>query len=125
MLRELKIAGVRVPKVREVWFDVEEQDEDDDEDLRLLCGAFEVPTNKLQNLIWCAITTDLGSLRPKPHCRVYLLSLRKSLVVHPYDDRGMDVIGENKSALLELYKQHGELLLNHDIDAMRQTFEPS
>jgi hypothetical protein len=125
MLRELKIAGIPIPNVREVWFDVEEQDEGDEEDLRLLCGAFEVPTTKLQNLIWCAITTDLGSLRPKPRCRVYLLNLSKSLVVHPYDDRGMDVIGGNKLALLELYNRHRELLLNYDIDAMRQTFEPS
>lgn len=123
MLRELKVAGVPVPKVREVWFDVEEQDEDDDEDLRLLCCAFEIPTTKLQNLIWCAITSDLGSLRPKPRCRVYLLNLSNSLVVHPYDDRGMDVIGQNKSALSELYKRHSDLLLRYDIEAMRQTFE--
>jgi hypothetical protein len=125
MLRELKVAGLLVPKLREVWFDVEEQDQDDDEDLRLLCCAFEIPTTKLQNLIWCAITTDLGSLRPKPRCRLYLLNLSKSLIVHPYDDRGMDIIGQNKSALSELYKRHNGLLLSYDIEAMRQTFKAS
>ena len=125
MLRELTVAGVPVPTVRDVWFDAEEPDEDDDEDLRLLCCAFEVPITKLQNLIWCAITTDLGSLRPRPRCRVYLLNLSKRLVVHPYDDRGMDVIGQNKSALSALYKRHGDLLLNYDIEVMRQIFEPS
>jgi hypothetical protein len=68
VLSELRVAGVRIPKVREVWVDAEEQDEEDGEDLRLLCCAFEVPASKLQNLIWCAITTDLDSLRPKPRC---------------------------------------------------------
>jgi hypothetical protein len=125
MLRELKVAGVPVPKVREIWFDVEEQDEDGDEDLRLLCCAFEVPITKLPNLIWCAVTTDLGSLRPKPCCRVYLLNLSQGIIIHPYDDRGMDVIGQNKSALWALYKRHKELLLSYDIEAMRQTFEAS
>ena len=125
MLSELKVAGIPIPKVREVWFDAEGQDEEDGEDLRLLCCAFEVPVSKLQNLIWCAITTDLGSLRPKPRCRVYLLNLNKSLVVHPYDDRGMDVIGKDKSALSALYNRYGDLLLNYDIEAMRQTFAAS
>lgn len=123
MLRELNVAGVPVPKVRDVWFDME--DEEGDEDFRLLCCAFEIPRGKLQNIIWCAITTDLGSLRPKPRCRVYLLNLSKSLVIHPYDDRGMDVIGENKSALSELYKRHSEFLLSYDIERMRKTFEES
>lgn len=122
MLSELRVAGVLIPKVREVWVDAEEQDEEDGEDLRLLCCAFEVPASKLQNLIWCAISVDLGSLRPKPRCRVYLLNLNKSLVAHPYDDRGMDVIGKNKSALSALYIRHGDLLLNYDIETMRQTF---
>lgn len=123
MLRELKVAGIPIPKARDVWFDAEEPDEDDDEDLHLLCCVFEISTTKLHNLIWCAITTDLGSLRPKPRCKVYLLNVNNGLVVHPYDDRGMDVIGQNKSALSALYTRHNDLLLEYDIKAMRQTFD--
>jgi len=126
MLRELQVAGIIVPKVRDVWLDAEEQtEEDDDANESLLSCAFEVPATKLQNLLWCAITTDLGPLRPKPRCRVYLLNPNRGIVVHPYDDRGMDVISRNASVLAGLYERHNNMLLDYDIEAMRQTFAPS
>ena len=124
MLREFKVAGVIVPKVRDVWLEPEEHvDGDDDERESMLCCAFEAPAAKLQNLLWCAIATDLGSLRANPHCRIYLLNVNKGIVVHPDDDRGMDVISRHTSALSGLYKQHSELLLDYDIEEMRRTFE--
>lgn len=68
----------------------------------------------------CSITfREYGS-----RCRVYL-NLNKGIVVHPYDDRGMDVIILNTSALARMYERHHELLLDYDIDAMQQTFAPS
>jgi hypothetical protein len=123
-LRELRTAGIIVPRVREVWIEVDAPTETDDDANELLCCAFEVPVAKLQNLLWCAITTDLGPLRPKPRCRVYLLNLNKGIVVHPYDDRGMDVISRNASALAGLFERHGALLFKYDIEAMRQKFAP-
>ncbi len=128
MLREFKIAGIMVPKARDVWLEPEEHVDVDvngdfDERESILCCAFEAPAAKLQNLLWCAIATDLGSLRPNPHCRIYLLNVNKGIVVHPYDDRGMDVISRHTSALSGLYKQHSELLLDYDIEEMRRTFE--
>lgn len=78
---------------------------------------------KLQNLLWCAVTADFGaSLRPNPHCRVYLLNPNKGILVHPYDDRGMDVISRDTAALAGLYERHNNLLLDHDMEAMRETF---
>ncbi|GAA4017867.1 DUF3885 domain-containing protein [Actimicrobium antarcticum] len=126
MLRELKVAGVEVPRVRDVWLDAGEQmDGSHEESDSILCCAFDVPTAKLQNLIWCAITTDLGALRPRPGCRVYLLNPNKGIVVHPYDDRGMDVISRNSPTLSGLYKRHNDLLLDYDREAMCKTFASS
>ncbi|HEY0063165.1 MAG TPA: DUF3885 domain-containing protein [Telluria sp.] len=123
MLRELKIAGITVPTVREFWIHEQEQADvaDDDKEVALCC-AFEVPAAKLQNLLWCAITTDLGPIYPKPRCRIYLLHPNKGIVVHPYDDRGMDVISLRPSDLSGLYELHKDLLLDYDIEAMRQMF---
>ncbi len=126
MLRELHVAGIIVPEVRDVWLEVEEQSEADENPTGLfLCCAFEVPATKLQNLLWCALTSDLGPLRPKPRCRVYLVNSDSGIVVHPYDDRGMDVISKNSSALTDLYERHNDMLLADDIAAMRDTFAPS
>jgi hypothetical protein len=124
MLREFRIAGIVVPKARDVWVDIE--DDTDDEPGYWVSCAFELPAAKLQNLLWCAVTTDFGSsLRPNPHCRVYLLNLDKGIVVHPYDDRGMDVISRRSSALAGLYERHKDVLLEYDMEAMRKTFSRS
>jgi len=122
MLRELQLAGIVIPSVREVW--VEQTDDDDDYGVgHWVSCAFEVPVTKLQNLLWCAVATDFASLRPNPHCSVYLLNSHKGIVCHPYDDRGMDVIGRQKSALGELYRRYNDFLLEYDLEVMRQTFE--
>ena len=122
-LCELHTAGIFVPKVRDVWLEAEDQTGEVDESRCWVSCAFEVSTAKLQNLLWCAVTADLGSsLRPNPHCKVYLLNLTKGIVVHPYDDRGMDVISRRTSALAGLYERHNDLLLDYDMEAMRETF---
>jgi hypothetical protein len=122
-LRELRVAGIVVPKAREVWVEIDDEPDDEDEDVYWVSCAFEVPSTKLQNLLWCAVTTDFGSsLRPNPRCRVYLLNPDKGIVAHPYDDRGMDVISRRSSALARLYERHKDLLLEYDMEAMRATF---
>lgn len=124
MLREFRIAGISVPKARDVW--VETEDDTEDENGYWVSCAFELPTAKLQNLLWCAVATDFASsLRPNPRCRVYLLNLGKGIVVHPYDDCGMDVISRRSSALAGLYERHKDLLLGYDMEAMRETFSRS
>ena len=123
MIRELRDAGVGIPKIRDIWLE-KDDDDSDDEGYWINC-AFEVSAEKLQNLLWCAVATDFGTLSPNPHCRIYLLNTNKEIIVHPYDDRGMDVIGQRKPALAGLYKRHNDLLLDHDREAMRETFAPS
>lgn len=127
MLRELHVAGIDIPKVRDVWLEAEDQtDTDDDANGYWVNCAFVVATAKLQNLLWCAITTDFRSaLRPNPHCRVYLLNTNKGIVVHPYDDRGMDAISRQTTSLIGLYEKHNDLLLDYDMGAMRRTFAQS
>lgn len=74
MLRELQQAGIVIPSIREVW--VDRTDDDDDGAGCWVSCAFEVPVTKLQNLLWCAVAADFSSVRPNPHCRVYLIKDR-------------------------------------------------
>ncbi|NGZ87220.1 DUF3885 domain-containing protein [Duganella aceris] len=124
-LRELRVAGIVIPNIRDVWVEAQAQtdEDDDDESGYWVSCAFEVPTSKLQNLLWCAFTVDFGSsVGPNPRCRVYLLNMNDGIVVHPYDDRGMDVIGRNMPSLAGLYERHKDLLLAYDLEVMRRTF---
>lgn len=123
-LRELQVAGIKIPRLRDEWLETEDQTRDDDDGQKYWVNcAFEVAKAKLQNLLWCAITTDFGSdLRPNPHCRVYLLNMAKRIVAHPYDDRGLDLISQCPSALAGLYERHNDLLLDYDMEKMRRTF---
>lgn len=123
-LRELELAGLSIPRCREIWVEqvpTEEQDEGDDEEFWINL-AFEVPKAKLQNLLWCAFSSDFGALHPNPHCLVYLINPEQEIIVHPYDDRGMDVIGGKRAPLQKLYDAHKACLLDYDIETMNRSF---
>ncbi|MBL8263558.1 MAG: DUF3885 domain-containing protein [Xanthomonadaceae bacterium] len=117
-LRSLSAAGIDIPALREIW-----QTEVDEEGVSSVFLAFEAPVDRLPNLLWCALASDFGSIKPNPGCSWYLFNLEKGLLVHPYDDRGMDVVGPNRDLLAMLYRKHGTYLLDYDRPAMRRSFE--
>ena len=55
-----------------MWYEQVEETDDADEGFWIGC-AFEVPVAKLQNLLWCALVTDFGAIRPNLHCLIYLV----------------------------------------------------
>lgn len=116
-LRDLADAGIKIPRSRFLW--LEEVAED-----CLLLVAFSASTILLPRLLWCALSADFGSIRPRPLCSVYLFNLDARVMAFPYDDRGMDVVGPNSSLLERLYRKHGVYLLEHDREAMRASFDP-
>lgn len=65
---------------------------------------------------------DFSAIQPKPNCILYLFNLKKHVMVFPYDDRGMDVVGPNKNLLLQLYRLHHTYLLDYDRHTMDTTF---
>jgi hypothetical protein len=123
LFRELRRAGVVLPRVREIWLDPVEEDDLDEEGMPewWLTIAFEVPLEVLDCLLWCAFAIDFG-IRPRPECSIRLIDLNRGVLVFPYDDRGMDVVGPNFQLLLALYQKHHSYLLQYDIEAMDATF---
>lgn len=124
MLRELRAADIRPPRDRCLWDEPVPEDDrmDEDHDERWANIAFSVPVSKLQNLLWCALAHDFGSIRPNPGCQIYLFDLAKEVVIWPYDDRGMDVAGNDLQFLAWLYRKHGKLLLDYDRNTMDAKF---
>ena len=118
ILKSLSDAGIDIPAVREFWLEGR-----DEEGVSSVYLAFEAPVHLLPNLLWCALVSDFGSIEPKPGGSWYLFNLQKGLLVFPYDDRGMDVVGPNRDLLAMLYRKYGAYLLDHDMPTMRQSFE--
>lgn len=120
-LAELRSAGIRIPRRRYLWMEEESTHEDEMFSLNV---AFEAPASLLQNFLWCALASDFGAIRPRPCCHVYLFNLKRCLLVFPYDDRGMDIVGPNHDLLASLYVTHNQDLLEHDRNTMKATFAP-
>lgn len=124
-LRELDLAGITIPRKRATWLEKTLSDPriERGKDEYWVNAAFELPASKLRNLLWCAVATDFARLHPNPYCKVYLVNPRSKLIVHPYDDRGIDIIGD-KPALGELYRKHEAWLLDYDREAMDREHLP-
>lgn len=101
----------------------ETQDTGDPELTRvLLAGA--VLTADLPRLLWGLFAQELNVTPTLPPCQVYLADLAGGILIHPYDDRGMDVIGPNTPLLGKLYRDFNDWLLDYDRERMKASFEP-
>lgn len=127
LLQSLHSAGVEIPSERSIWS--ERTDPDDwfceGEPEYWINLAFETPARLLQALLWCALAADFEAIAPNPRCAVYLFNLKAGVMVFPYDDRGMDVVGPNKALLSRLYHRHQTYLLDYDRPAMDADFAGS
>ncbi|OQS46146.1 hypothetical protein B0T49_06490 [Chromobacterium violaceum] len=52
---------------------------------------------------------------------IYIYSLTDGVLAHPYDDRGMDIIGDF-AILSALYRKYSVFLLRYDREVMDASF---
>lgn len=123
LLRQLQDAQIPVPAQREFWSEPVEKEEWEEKsiEVREVTLAFHVPAGLIRNILWCALAKDLG-VSPRLECDVYLVNLQDGLAMHPYDDRGMDIVGPNTEALRGLYRKHHSWLLSYDLPEMQATY---
>ncbi|MEM7546626.1 MAG: DUF3885 domain-containing protein [Pseudomonadota bacterium] len=76
----------------------------------------------IKEAIWLALGAELG-IRPAANARLYFADFEKQIVLHPYDDRGMDVIAMRKEALSDLYRSRHSWLLEYHMASMKTVFE--
>jgi hypothetical protein len=112
--RSLRALGVRRGRPRAWWTEpyVDERVAGFEPESRLFV-AFAVDREAVHRLLWGALAQDLG-IRPSLCGELYIANPERGVVVHPYDDRGMDVYGPNRALLAELYGRFAECLLEHD-----------
>lgn len=83
--------------------------------------AFEINKEELTKILWGVLATELG-ITPQIGCDPYFIDFKNKILANPYDDRGMDIIGENKQLLQELYNKYHEYLLKCNIDDMKKHY---
>ena len=123
-IQELCLAGIVIPKTRDVWYEEVCETDDSVGGFWINC-VFEIQASYMENLLWCALVTDFPSVHPNPHCLIYLVNPEKSILIHPYDDRGLDVICRDSAVLATLYEKYNVWLLDYDKETMDQTFKPN
>ncbi|AZD15044.1 DUF3885 domain-containing protein [Pseudomonas chlororaphis] len=123
-IHALRSAGIDIPAERSVWSEEIDPGEwyCENESEHWVNVAFEAPITLLQAFLWCALAKDFSVIQPKPRCNFYLFNLKKHVMVFPYDDRGMDVVGPNTALLLQLYRHYHAHLLDYDRPVMDITF---
>lgn len=123
-LRALRSAGIPIPSMRSIWREDIAADEwySEDQPEYWINVAFKLPISRLETLLWGALAKDLAPIQPQFNCALYLFNLPQRVMVFPYDDRGMDVVGPNRTLLRQLYCQHQKYLLDYDRAEMDSTF---
>lgn len=72
-------------------------------------------------IIWCAVAYEM-TVTPKASATSFLVDPTNQILIHVYDDRGMDVISLKRDTLVGLYKKHNSWLLDYDRERIIEAF---
>lgn len=75
-----------------------------------------------QQILQAISNQDFPSRSPQLLDDVFFLNLRSKLILHMYDDRGLDVISPDTDTLRPLYNSLHHLVLDYDRQRMAATF---
>lgn len=72
-------------------------------------------------MLWSNLAADLG-IRPAAPVSVAFIDPSRGIFLHPYDDRGMDVIAAEKDVLEPLRRDHDNWILEYDRARIEKAF---
>ena len=95
----------------------------EDGDLDFIWRSFDVTSDTASQdaLLWCSIAYEMP-ISPKAPIISFLADFTQGLLLHVYDDRGMDVTSLEAAALLSIYEAFDPWLLDYDRDRMKSAF---
>jgi hypothetical protein len=97
--------------------------EAEEDQVSSLWRAFDLSADRAAQdvLLWCAVSYEMA-ITPKAPVVSFLADLDRSILLHVYDDRGMDVTALERQRLLPTYQGRNEWLLDYDRPRMEQVF---
>jgi len=66
---------------------------------------------------------DFGNREPRVDGELYFINTDKGIIYHMYDDRGMDVISSDKSAIQPIYDKHKDWILDYNRKEIDEVFK--
>ena len=76
----------------------------------------------VQNILLALINSDFRRAKPVFKGNCFFINHTRDVVLNLYDDRGMDIVALERSALETLYKGHSEFLLDYDREYIDDMF---
>lgn len=112
IFRALKDCQIKIPKEHFAWQkNYEQYDEEYILTRTFIC--FDLVKTEIPKFLWGTLANELG-IHPRSQCALYLFDFETNILVHPYDDRGMDIIGSNRELLKRTYEEFKEWLPDGD-----------
>ena len=74
------------------------------------------------DLVFEGIANADHARSPAISSRVYFVNTRTNVIMHMYDDRGLDVIARSREVLQHLYRDFNAWILDYDRAQVDQTF---
>jgi len=92
---------------------------EDPEKAKCCWAAFDLSACRSQKdiLLWCSIADEMP-VEPKAAVVSYLLDPDAAVLLHVYDDRGMDLKGLSAQSVAPFYREFDRWLLDYDRDRM-------
>jgi len=118
VFRSLRECGIRLQRPWTCWAEVYGADFEPEQRTFV---AFRISVAALDRILWGALAADFN-IHPKLQCRAYIADPELGILAHPYDDRGMDVIGPNRELLAEIFHRYRDYLLGYDLPRMEEFF---
>ena len=85
----------------------------------------EMEANRIgyREVLLAIMNTDFPSRTPRIQDRVYFINRNRNVILHMYDDRGMDLIAPSVEDLKAIYQQHKNWVLDYRRSAVEELFE--
>lgn len=92
---------------------------EDPESIRCLWAAFDLSACRSHQdiLLWCSIADEMP-VEPNAAVVSYLLDPDAAILLHVYDDRGMDLTGLSAQSVVTFHREFDRWLLDYDRDRM-------
>lgn len=118
----LRSTGFAVPQATDWRAPLYPDPSDDEADVWTL-RSYDLGRNKVarDTLLWHAVAAEMP-IYPSAPVAVFLIDPETPLMLHVYDDRGMDVIGNAPAKLKKLYSRFADWLLDYDRERMAKLF---
>jgi hypothetical protein len=121
--KALKALGFRGPAPWCEWSAPLDPNDDGDDEMLLDWQAINLTDPAMRDaLLWTSIALEMP-IRPKAAVLSFLTDFDAGVMLHVYDDRGMDVCAIARPAIERLYRQFDCWLLDYDRPRMAAAFE--